>query len=287
MFKLLTLVLLGVALLSLGSLANDTALHDGRFGPEPVDSSTGTESSVRMVREHIQVRFGYQYSEVHCTFVFRNTAEAAVEHMVGFPDIGAACVEMMRREPAHAEAIKERVNTSRLQNLQTRVDGKLVDTTLQFGNVMPGADADGTAVWTFDKQSGVRAWHVVRTSFAPGKDVTIERRYRLANATSALGVAFFEYTTATGAPWHGTIGKLEVDVTLSDEGLTADGLVWLGAHVGNTALVDDLARFTTQPSRSGWQVSDNTHLRLVWTDFEPRTEKNRRGFTLARTFHGF
>lgn len=29
------------------------------------------------------------------------------------------------------------------------------------------------------------------------------------------------------------------------------------------------------------------HLRLVWTVFEPRTEKNHRGLSLSRRFHGW
>src|SRR4030095_16453269 len=77
-------------------LANDTSLHDGRFGPEPLD---GRECPVRMVAERIEVDFGYRYTDVHCAFTFRNTLNNdAVEQLVGFPDVGAALEEMNRRE---------------------------------------------------------------------------------------------------------------------------------------------------------------------------------------------
>src|SRR5688572_23053978 len=98
-------------------IANDTSLHDGRFGPEPLD---GKESPVRMAAERIKVDFGYRYTDVHCTFTFRNTLpEGATDQLVGFPDIGAALDEMNRREPEHAASLRERVNTSRLRDLRT------------------------------------------------------------------------------------------------------------------------------------------------------------------------
>ena len=43
----------------------------------------------------------------------------------------------------------------------------------------------------------------------------------------------------------------------------------------------------TAPERIGWEIVDDTHLRLIWKDFEPRTQKDRRGFRLSRPWHGF
>src|SRR5262245_48066688 len=120
--------------------ANDTSLHDGRFGPEPLDK----ESPVRMVAEHIEVAFGYQYSDVHCTFTFRNTLkDRSVEQLVGFPDIGAAGDEMKRREPRYADTIGEYLNTSSIRNMRTSVNGKPVKSGLKFGEARPGDDPDG------------------------------------------------------------------------------------------------------------------------------------------------
>ena len=149
-------------LLALAStaLANDTALHDGRFGPEPLDATNGAESAVRMEREHLEISFGAQFTEVHCTFTFRNT----------------------RRD--------------------------------------------------------------------------------------------------------GAIGRLQADITLRD-GLKVGGLVWPGAKMAGGRLVGDEEKFATHPARDAWQVLDETHVRLVWNDFEPRTQKDRRGFSLSRPFHGW
>ena len=103
---------------------------------------------------------------------------------------------------------------------------------------------------------------------------------------AVLGVAFFWYTTHTGAVWQGTIGRMQADVTLLD-GLTADQLVWPGQKVRGEKLEGSLERFTSQPARPAWKVIDAKHLRLVWNDFEPRTEAAHRGFSLARPFHGW
>lgn len=274
--------------LSVRALANDTALHDGRFGPEPLDAGDGRESPVRMEREHLQVDFGRQFTVMHATFTFRNSASSGVvEHLVGFPDIGAACDEMKRRDPAHASVISERVNTAPLLDLRTLIDGQEQKASLRLGEVKPGGDKDGNTVWSFDKASGIRAWHVVSVRFPAGKDVTIERHYRVQNGMSALGVAFFHYTTATGGVWHGRIGRMQVDAKLSD-GLKVGEIVWPDTKVGRGKALDAVdAIYATQPARSEWQVIDDTHLRLIWTDFEPRTEKHRRGFSLSRPFHGW
>jgi hypothetical protein len=264
------------------ALANDTSLHDGRFGPEPLG---GGESPVRMMTEHIEVEFGYKNTDVHCTFVFRNTGKkGTVEQLVGFPDIGAAVDEAQRREPD--SVIKQSVNTTGIRNLRTFVDGKAVKSVLRLNEAKTGNDPDGTVVWATNKKSGLRAWHTMRVNFPAGQDVTIERRYRVQNGTSALGVAFFHYTTATGAVWKGTIGRLQADVTLRD-GLTVDDLKWPGAEVIGDRLEGDFAKYATQPKRTQWQVIDKNHLRMVWTDFEPREQEDRRGFGLSRPFHGW
>lgn len=248
----------------------------------------GRESPVRMEREHLQVDFGYQFTAMHAIFTFRNSApQGTVEHLVGFPDIGAASVEMKRRDPEHARVISERVNTAPLLDLRTLIDGKERKAALRLGEVKPGGDTDRTTVWSFDKASGIRAWHVVRVQFPAGKEVTIERYYRVQNGTSALGVAFFHYTTATGGVWQGRIGRLQVDATLSN-GLKVGEIVWPDTKLGRGKTLDAAdAIYATQPARSEWQVIGDTHLRLVWTDFEPRTEKQRRGFKLSRPFHGW
>jgi hypothetical protein len=264
-------------------IANDMSLHDGRFGPEPLN---GCESPVRMVAEHIKVDFGYRYTDVHCTFTFRNTLKnGAVEQLVGFPDVGAALDEMNRREPQYADSLDEEVNTAPIRKMHTLVNGRTVKSQLQFGDARRG-DEERTAVWSFDKKQGVRAWYTVRVNFPVGKDVTIERKYRVQNAAGMPGVDFFQYTTATGSAWKGTIGHLRADVTLRD-GITVDQLLWPGATVYGEKLVGDFREFATTPGRKSWQVLDPKHLRLEWANFEPRTEPEHRGFSLSRPFKGW
>src|SRR5687768_6606492 len=116
--------------------ANDTSLHDGRFGPEPLDEVTGKESPVRMVAEHLKFEFGYKYTKVHCTFTFRNTLDSgSVEQLVGFPDTEAAENEVKRLEPEHADAVGESPSVSRLENLKTRVNGRVVKSELKYNSV--------------------------------------------------------------------------------------------------------------------------------------------------------
>jgi hypothetical protein len=263
-------------------MANDTSLHPGRFGPEPLDGN-GKESPVRMVAEHLQVAFGYRHTEVHCTFTFRNLQESgAVEQLVGFPDIGAALAEAKRRH-GDDNALGETVNTAPMKSLQTRVDGQVMKTALQYGPIRKREGTAGYSVWSRHDAVGLAAWHTVRVNFPPGKDVKIERIYQIQNAASAAGVAFFDYTTATGAPWKGTIGRLQADVTLKD-GLTAEKLVWPGTKRNGEPLSAELSM---APALSGWTVLKPTHLRLVWENFEPRTQAHRRGFTLSREFSGW
>lgn len=265
-------------------VANDTSLHDGRFGPEPLE---GGESPVRMVAEHIQVGFGYRYTDVHCTFTFRNTLkDRPVQQVVGFPDIGAAVDVFARGEGPNDYSTSDEVNTSPIRKMRTLVNSRPVKSRLKIVSAQPGHDADGTVVWSNNKRRGLRAWHTVRVTFPPGENVTIERIYTVQNGTSALGVAFFHYTTATGGVWQGTIGRLQADVTLRD-GLTASQLVWPGMKVSEDRLEGDFAKYSTSPARKSWQLRDAKHLRLVWTNFEPRTEKNHRGFSLSRRFHGW
>jgi len=114
-------------------------------------------------------------------------------------------------------------------------------------------------------------------TFPAGEDVIVERRYSVENGWSVGNILFFGYTTATGGVWKGTIGRLQADVSLRD-GLTVNDLIWPGAkRFGEVVEVN----YRMSPGRSGWQVIDPTHLRMVWNDFEPRTEPNHRGFTMA------
>lgn len=261
--------------------ANDTALNEGAYGPAPVGGLHGPESVIRMQSEELHISFGKKWTDVDAKFVFRNTKkDAPAVQIVGFPDIGAAQVEARRRDPKGEKIFaieQETPLTGVLHGMRTFVNGVEKKSKLRFGWVKEVGEID-TPVEKPDKDTGLMAWHALEVTFPPGQDVTIERRYRTASGSQVYGIHFFYYTTATGGVWQGTIGHLQADVDLKD-GLKVEDLAWRGGKLpriqsGEGALV-------TQPNRKEWQILSPTQLRLVWDNFEPRTEKNRRGFFIV------
>jgi hypothetical protein len=263
--------------------ANDTSLHEGRWGPEPIGGTDGPESPVRMVKEELRVEFGKKTTEVEAKFTFRNTQSATpVTQVVGFPDIGAAEKEQLRRDrEKDPKADFEGVNsTGPLLAMKTFVNGKPLHSELRYGAIaldknqfpMPYRNQEG-------ETTRLMAWHALEVTFPPGEDVTVDRHYRVKNGWQIYDVAFFNYTTATGGVWHGTIGQLTADVYLQ-EGLTVEDLAWAD---GALPKVQGKGSEKMSPAaRDAWRVISPSHLRLVWKDFEPRTETEHRGFTIAR-----
>jgi hypothetical protein len=262
------------------ALANDTALHPGSFGPEPVGGGLkGPESVIAMKAEHLTIRFGREATDVTVRFTFRNSLpKATARQLLGFPDIAAAQAESKRRDPGGDAPwyYPQSDVTGPMERLVTLVNGKPVPTKLQYGFVKEQAGAWRPAT---PKDGHLMAWHVVWVSFPSGKDVTVERRYRVKNGLNASGVTFFEYVTYTGGVWKGDIGQLTADVTLSD-GLTVDDLIWKGRKLPK-GLDSYPTGFHTRPDRSGWQVLSPTALRLTWRDFEPYLGSDRGGFVLS------
>jgi hypothetical protein len=273
----------GLALLAATShlSANDTALNEGAYGPAPVGGLHGPESVIRMQSEELHIVFGKKWTEVDAKFVFRNTKKnTAAVQIVGFPDIGAAQVEARRRDPKGEKIFaveQETPLTGVLRDMHTFVNGAEQMSKLRYGWVKE-VDGVDTPVEKPDEHTGLMAWHALEVTFPPGQDVIIERRYRTHSGSQVYGIHFFYYTTATGGGWQGTIGRLQADVILKD-GLKVDDLAWRGGKLpriqsGEGALV-------TTPNRKEWQILSPTQLRLVWDNFEPRTEKNRRGFYIV------
>ena len=109
----------------------------------------------------------------------------------------------------------------------------------------------------------------------------VERRYRVANG-GGLSVppaglegtwvdTYFEYPTATGGVWNGTIGQMIADVKLID-GLRVDDLSW---NAG-TYMEEEV-----KPTRKHWHIQSPTKMQLVWKNFEPRTEREHRDFRVV------
>ena len=245
------------------ALANDTAIHDGSDGPTPIGDRRGPESVVRMVREHLDISFGKKETAVRATFVFLNTKRAApARQTVGFPDITAMA----------ASASYDGADfTGPIKDLVTLVNGRERQTRQLLGRVNHRDGIDEPAP-PGEKGEFERIWHAIDVEFPVGQEVVIERRYRVSNGSSVAAAPeiFFQYSTATGGVWQGTIGEMIADVTLK-EGLTVDGLLWESAHGAGVS-----------PSRKHWRIQSPTKMQLVWKNFEPRTESNRRSFRISR-----
>jgi hypothetical protein len=276
-----TLLPLAFLATSLHLCANDTALNEGAYGPQPVGGLHGPESVVRMESEELHIVFGKKWTEVDAKFVFRNTKkDTPAMQIVGFPDIGAAQIEARRRDPKGETvfAIEQETPLSGvLHGMRTFVNGVEQKSKIRYGWVKEVDEID-TPVEKFDKDTGLMAWHALEVTFPPGQDVTVERRYRTESGQQVFGIHFFHYTTATGGVWQGTIGHLQADVTLKD-GLKVDDLAWRGGKLPRIQSYE--GSLVTKPNRKEWQIVSPTEMRLVWENFEPRTEKNRRGFEIV------
>ena len=262
--------------LPLPARADDSAINDGAYGPEPRGATAGEESIIRMESERIEVRFGKETSTVRARFVFRSgKPDVPARQLVGFPDIGAGQCEAERRARAKGESIPEDGNpvSGPMQDLHTLVDGQEVASELQYGYVIE----DKAVGWKpgTPKNGSLMAWHTMWVSFPPDKDVVIERRYRVSNGSIVGGIVSFGYVTVTGAAWRGTIGRMDVDVTL--DGWTVRDLAWK-AEARRSPVFKGLP--WCEPDKTQWTVLSPTHLQFSWKDFEPRTDKERRGFSL-------
>ncbi|MBK1834613.1 hypothetical protein [Roseibacillus ishigakijimensis] len=186
--KLLALLFL----LPLSLLANDTAMHDGGAGPEPVGWTSGEESVVRMVREEITVEMNPIDSAVHCRFVFVNEKKNGVAtQQLGFPDI-----------------------------TRSQQDGDIMGAISEMRSFVNGQEVETSLVSKELADFGKQTWHVITAQFPPGEEVIVERRFRTANGATAGGPHFFGYTTQTGGNWHGRIAKGTFTVHLA-EGMQA------------------------------------------------------------------
>jgi hypothetical protein len=273
-------------------LADDTALNEGAYGPQPLGGAHGPESAVRMESEQLKIAFGKKWTEVHAKFVFRNAkSKKPIVQIVGFPDIGAAQLEARRRDPKGEKvfAIEQETPISGvLHGMRRFVNGQEQKSKLRYGWVKEINGID-TPVEKYDEHTGLMGWHALEVTFPPGQDVIVERRYRTETGGQTTempsphpkhryGINLFYYTTATGGVWQGTIGSLVADVTLED-GWTVNDLAWRGDKL--PPIQSYPTSTLTKPDRQEWEILSPTHLRFSWKNFEPRTEKDHRGFEIV------
>ena len=253
--KLRPLVSFALAVLLFGSpaLANDTAINDGASGPEPVGWRAGAESIIQMKNEHISVHFGQESSRVTAKFTFvSHKSSGPATQKLGFPD--------MSRSDTEGDVIGP------IENLKTYVDGKLVESELVVGYFRETFRDDAAFYERAEKPAEedafgpVRrfAWHIIEATFPPGEEVVVERHYEAPTGKNTTFESLFVYETRTGGAWRGEIERLTADVTF-EPGIDP-GLVIL------------------QP-RDGWVWDpDRTRATLTWTNFEPRTDRERQYF---------
>lgn len=253
-----------VAMLAGAVHANDSAMNDGAYGPEPLGWRPGAESIVRMVDEKLLIDFHPDYSLVRVKFTFRNTGSTPARQLIGFPDQSAANEIAMKLELEGQNVMGP------IEDLLTFVNGEETWAERKEGSMRWGENGTWQPVSDRGEDSQPMVWWTLWVDFPVGKAVTVERRYRVKNGMTAGGPTWFQYTTATGAAWRGTIGALTADVYLHSS-LTTSDIMWWGEG----------GRLTSSaPPHSGWQAVSATHLRLVWRDFEPGTQEDRREFTV-------
>lgn len=235
-------------------LANDTAMHEGANGPEPLGWRSGGdgESVIAMREEMIIVHFGIKRSHVRAQFTMVCSKKGSdARQTLGFPDLARSWYGM---DSAVSGPIEE---------LATRVNGKLVEAGFQSARYETTYDEDGSILErrpARDASGDVFAWHSIEVTFPPGRPVLIEREYDVPNgATAGLG-SFFVYETMTGSNWDGPIGRLVAVVDFAED--------------------VDLERIRLSP-RQGWILDKATRTaELVWRNFEPRDEPERRSFRI-------
>ena len=245
-------------------LANDTAMHPGDSGPEPVGWFSGEESVIQMVSEHIEIEFGKKHADVIASFTFRShKKEGVATQLLGFPD------------EFHTPGRDWDVSGP-LKNMKTFVNGDPVKSKVVTGMLFIDFDRGKRSValseTSDNPEAGPAAWHVVEVKFPPGQDVVVERRYRAALGSTAGGPKFFAYTTFTGGNWKGKIEKMTADIRLSDK-LTADDIAIRNYNSG-------LGSPSLAGSHGDAKRLSDTHLQIVWEDFEPRAEPGRQGFSI-------
>lgn len=238
-------------------LADDGAVNDGAYGIVPFDVSKGMESKIQMKKEYLYFEFGKKYTKVIAKFWFKNTdPKSTVIQMSGFPDEAFA-----------------RPNTviGKIENIETFVDGKAIDSPLKFGYVKYYTD-----FWvpSNDDKGLKMGWYIIELSIPPDGEKVVERHYKTKNGISFDNSSFFYYILHTAATWHGIIGNLIVDVKLND-GLTAKDLLW------PSFLEESKYKITMYPGKEDWKILDDNHLKLVWYNLNPREQKSKRHLQIA------
>jgi|GEM_PF-2828042 len=177
--------------------ADDAAIS---FGGSP--TILHSHPSIHMRSEKVVITVLKNKTLYDCRFVLRN-AGAACTVQVGFPDRGFGASETAFEEN---KSSGKNIPFSALDDFQSKVDGAAVKTVLR-----PEGDKPAS-------------WHAKLVKFGAGQTHVLEESFSVGNSggISASGGFLRElrYVLHTGSSWAGTIGKVKIEVNLSNAGIT-------------------------------------------------------------------
>ncbi len=239
------------------SHANDAAINDGAEGPEPIGWRSGTESIIQMKSEHLAIHFGVKKTKVIAQFTFLSHKKggSAIQKL-GFPNASRSELEGDIIGP--------------IENLVSRVNGRTVEAELVEGYYKEIVKPDGSIFrekvdkpkdGNYSESIRKHAWYVIEVEFPEGEEVVIEREYDCPTGIDTSMNAFFIYETRTGGAWKDEIEKLTAEVTFDS---------------------DVYMEYVSFNPKDNWTWSkDRTKASLIWENFEPRTDEERRYFEIS------
>ena len=196
--------LCAAALLAL-TLAAPAPAHanDGVYGGSGANPMPLTTSDVRMVEEHVVLRFDKKRAAwaVTCDFTFENTSKDPVTLTVGFPfpvvdeeSAGNVAVPAGKPEVAPGSPL--------VWEFQTLVGGKKVpvrETRTLTNPALPDVSYEFAYLW--------------EVTFKPGERVDIRNTYLHGVSEVSNGTAYAHYALMTGTLWAGgKIGRSRLEV---------------------------------------------------------------------------
>ncbi|MEZ4266541.1 MAG: YARHG domain-containing protein [Myxococcota bacterium] len=180
------------------SLAND-----GVYGGSGVHPMPLTTSDVRMVEEHVVLRYDRKRAawDVTCDFTFENTSKEAVTLTVGFP---FPTVSEEEEENTATPAGKPEAKPGRplVWDFETTVGGKKVpvrETKTLTNTEIPDVSYTFAYIW--------------EVTFKPGERVNIRNTYTHGENAVSDGTVYANYVLKTGTLWKGgKIGRSRLEV---------------------------------------------------------------------------
>jgi hypothetical protein len=262
-------------------LADDSILNTHIDPPEPIK---GEDSRIRMVSERLDLYFGFYETRVEVVFELENLTDQPVILTVGFPDsyLQAKYVAEGGNDLSERYGyIDEKFDYySPLEDFVTWVDepSNVIQTEVykleRYYSLTEDPQPGFASEWKYARhyssvdEDSLKLWHAFKLDWEPRQARVVGHSYRTdhGSVNVGFGQAWLNYYLGTGSTWDGPIGRLEVNLYLTD-----------GQVVEDLALGEESAGVGSWPQNAEtqkWAVLSPTHLRLVWKDFEPVDERS-------------